>query len=155
MDPLYDKYPTWSPYSYAVNNPLTVVDPDGRDTLSVVIRKNTELSDENTNIWNVSLVLISNGNRTPVTDENGEPVEMYMVGKASSDEKKGNGIKDENPLVFQIQGRHRLSDGSPSHSKYQNEIFLVGTFVGGKRRGQFIHFGKNYEWFDGCKRRVS
>ena len=30
-DPLFEKYPTFSPYAYCVNNPIKYVDPDGRD----------------------------------------------------------------------------------------------------------------------------
>ena len=30
VDPLADKYPGWSPYNYCVNNPVIVVDRDGR-----------------------------------------------------------------------------------------------------------------------------
>jgi RHS repeat-associated protein len=33
VDPLWDKYPGWSPYSYALDNPLVFVDPDGREIL--------------------------------------------------------------------------------------------------------------------------
>ncbi|MFC1480822.1 M91 family zinc metallopeptidase [Candidatus Neomarinimicrobiota bacterium] len=31
VDPLWQKYPGWSPYNYALNNPLKYVDPDGRE----------------------------------------------------------------------------------------------------------------------------
>ena len=30
-DPLFEKYPTFSPYAYCANNPVKYVDPDGRD----------------------------------------------------------------------------------------------------------------------------
>ncbi|WP_457619165.1 RHS repeat-associated core domain-containing protein [Lutibacter sp.] len=30
VDPLAEAYYVWSPYSYVVNNPLTIVNPDGK-----------------------------------------------------------------------------------------------------------------------------
>ena len=30
-DPLTDEYPSWSPYNYVMNNPIMLVDPDGRE----------------------------------------------------------------------------------------------------------------------------
>ena len=31
VDPLTDKYPNWTPYNYTLNNPVRLIDPDGRD----------------------------------------------------------------------------------------------------------------------------
>lgn len=33
IDPLWEKYAAWTPYHYAADNPLGVVDPDGRDII--------------------------------------------------------------------------------------------------------------------------
>jgi len=31
MDAMSEKYSAWSPYNYAINNPVMVIDPDGND----------------------------------------------------------------------------------------------------------------------------
>lgn len=33
IDPLLEKHPEWSPYNYVLNNPLKLIDPDGRQVL--------------------------------------------------------------------------------------------------------------------------
>jgi hypothetical protein len=35
-DPLAAKYPNWSPYNFSLNNPVNVIDPDGRDVILVI-----------------------------------------------------------------------------------------------------------------------
>ena len=39
VDPMADKYPSTSPYTYCANNPVRLVDPDGRDWVVSLLKK--------------------------------------------------------------------------------------------------------------------
>lgn len=42
VDPLAEKYSYFTPYGYAVNNPLKYIDPDGKDIVIVIDREGAE-----------------------------------------------------------------------------------------------------------------
>ena len=37
VDPLSDKYPSWSPYTYCMNNPVKLVDPNGENPVLIIV----------------------------------------------------------------------------------------------------------------------
>jgi len=104
-------------------------------------------SDDATNVWNVSFSIISDGEESPVLDENGDPLVMYMISNSSSDKKGDNYMnKEVYPLTFQTRNK-KLDDNGNPRKGYENEILVVGS----PGRKQFFHPGNSYLHFDGCK----
>ena len=52
VDPMADKYPSMSPYSYCAWNPMKLVDPDGREVINAHTKKVGELQKKIANLQN-------------------------------------------------------------------------------------------------------
>ena len=55
VDPMSDKYPSMSPYNYCANNPVILVDPDGRD-IWTIYEDGTINREKNTKIDRIDVV---------------------------------------------------------------------------------------------------
>ncbi len=92
VDPLAETSRRWSTYTYAYNNPIRFIDPDGR----------------NADVWELNS---DNGNLTKV-EENDKPDELYIVdknGKRKTD-SDGNQVKFTMERDEQIEERLISSD---------------------------------------------
>jgi hypothetical protein len=95
-------------------------------------QKNEKMSDKNTAVYGVSFSYVSNGEETPID------VVMYMFSNIEGDAEGNNELTN---VSYVLRFANMTSD------EHYNEILVQGA--GG---GQvFLHAGKNYGWFGGCK----
>jgi RHS repeat-associated protein len=80
-DPLSEKYASYSPYQYALNNPLKFVDPDGRD---VRIFYSNDWRGDNLRAAMDILRSTKEGNRIISDAATNEKVSVYIVGTTES-----------------------------------------------------------------------
>ena len=81
VDPMVDKYPNLSPYTYCADNPVMIIDPDGRDTIFV------DKKTGKTNIYNrVGNDVLVCGKRTVTLSRKGIYEDAVSKGKAQGHE---------------------------------------------------------------------
>jgi len=82
VDPMSDKYPSWSPFTYCLNNPVRLIDPNGCESdepINLINIKNDKINDgalktENDNLSdNISNSNTFNGNQEPQRSKGDEP----------------------------------------------------------------------------------
>ncbi len=171
MDPLCEKYPNLSPYSHCANNPLSIIDPDGRDTINISYQNNK---------WNIESPIIAEGDDLFNVSINGE-ISTFTF----SDSEYGNRVnmlnlevgEEFNDItfgVYHISGAaqdgtgYYIAPGGNADNTYGSKKRIIdGAYpilkphenaqwqkpgVGGSvsSRGIRFHYGINRKWTNGC-----
>jgi len=81
VDPLADKYPNLSPYTYCAGNPVRLVEPDGRDIWDVDEKGNISWKSHSAN--HQLFAVDKNGNRIgkSISMKNDDVVSAYLKGR--------------------------------------------------------------------------
>ena len=143
VDPMSDKYPSTSPYTYCANNPVRLVDADGREISDnpYLIFSGTQ---GNLQIWD--------DNNTPDDYSDDTFIGQYMAHNnvaSSSLGKWEDGIYE----VADKNARHTHSKDEDSPNGQYGEggcyraVNFIETTTGTTRRGMAIHAGREHKPF--------
>ena len=143
MDPLAGEFPTLTPYHFVANNPILIMDPDGRDTL--VMHRSPKLTKEertaifgsldqidfggDLEIYIVSFSIIENGTESTVGPR------MYMFANPTYSQTGDNGLPKES---------YTLKFDKMKYGEHRDNDIRVTEF------GVFIHPGNNTLSWKGC-----
>ena len=177
-DPLFEKYPTFSPYAYCANNPVNVIDPDGRDTVN--IKYNTtnnkwEIGNptlaEGDDIYNVT---DADGNTTTHTFSEGtykNRMNIILLEDNYEKDAKGNVTVNESFGIYHLSGTTETgfvlqpSENQKKHpyngvgkytsfigkgEKWNNYIGIKLSVLDAVDEGIRIHYGTGRSWSSGC-----
>jgi len=122
VDPLSDKYPNLSPYTYCANNPVRLVDPDGRiigDPLKNMKVRRNSISNTFGNVRKNKDGTTRSHQGVDYYAATGTPVYSIsygiVVNMVANDSKEGYGIS--------VTIQHLADDNTPLHDDNGNNIY--------------------------------
>ncbi len=132
VDPMADKYPGWSPYNYCANNPIILVDPDGKAPNAVwgfFIGGGVEL------VGQMTTSMIINGDSFTEAFKNVDWTDVgtsAVIGAASSGLSSWNAIGKTTKLVANatlniVEGYTQANTGSNTSEYGISEVAVDGA----------------------------
>ncbi|MDD6582286.1 MAG: RHS repeat-associated core domain-containing protein [Bacteroidales bacterium] len=116
VDPMSDKYPSLSPYVYCANNPVKLVDPNGREIVSI-----SENQDAN--------IRINMHFYPPISLQGGKPSREERVANMLMTLKQNESISGEQ--LAQAIGNSKISMAVKSITRTGDNTFSINrTFIG-------------------------
>ena len=163
VDPMADKYPGLSPYAYCAWNPIRLVDPDGRDTLTILYNEKRNSYSLNYSKGGNNIIIDSDGNSQEFDNDidvcqyrfktiGNNVISAYMV-NVNNEEAPIYGFAVENGTTL-IRGKnYDMSHNEQSNVDIEPKKGSKNTrwqgymiFVGGNK----FHWGNNTGWSTGC-----
>ena len=116
VDPMADKYPSMSPYTYCADNPVKLVDPDGREIVS--------LSDNQDASTRINIHFYS-----PISPQGGKPSKEQQLANMLMTLKQNESISGKR--LAQLIGISKISWVVNSITRTGDNTFSINrTFIG-------------------------
>ncbi len=118
VDPLAEKYSSFTPFNYTLNNPLRLTDPDGREPDDVIIKgseKQTAFNELQASVkGQLTLSMDANGKVTATQDG---------TGKLSKDAQQLSNAINDNSIVVNVNAENTTTTQS-------GNLYIGGAFLG-------------------------
>ncbi|MFW5701063.1 MAG: RHS repeat-associated core domain-containing protein [Cyclobacteriaceae bacterium] len=174
VDPLAEKYISWSPYNYTLGNPVRYIDPDGRRPFDFKFPEDAESRLKGEWVYDppcneipgvyTGYVVNKKGRIRPVDDTGGDDYDViwseenYNAGNRDYDESgAASGIKVSKDIINSKKSRKINITDAEGTILYQvtSDSYLVESDKEAIRIHKFMDFNNNVEWSNSLLKKPS
>ena len=119
VDPMADKYPSFSPYAYCAWNPVKLVDPDGREMGDFYSNDGTYLNTDGNNDGKVYIVKDKDwGNKIKKDRQSGKNATLDLDKVERFQDENGNDLFLTDDIIKKISSAENLSSDGNEHGYF-------------------------------------